>query len=80
MELMKDEVVFIRNLQKEHYMKLLKEGNDTRHKGMSWIVQCLWDLEIIVRKEDFSNELDDGSKAYILNYAKKDYILGQIKY
>ena len=58
MNIMANQLKFIKNVQKEHYLKLLKEGKDTRTKGLIWIVECLQDLDILINKDMMPPFLD----------------------
>jgi len=60
-------------------LKLLKEGSDTRGKGLIWIIQCLQDLEVIIQKEMMPDFIDNDSKDFIMSLAQKDYQLGQLR-
>ena len=48
MRLVKTELIFIKNIQREYYQRLLKKGDDIRGKGLIWIIETMWDLEFKV--------------------------------
>ncbi|CDW87455.1 UNKNOWN [Stylonychia lemnae] len=76
-EVIKTQLQFILNVQKEYYLRLLREGQDTRQKGLVWIIQCLQcELEVpVIFKDQMPNILDERSKQFIIDLAKKDYKL-----
>ncbi|CDW89407.1 UNKNOWN [Stylonychia lemnae] len=79
MEIINTQMKFIKNVQKEHYLKLLKDGKDTRGKGLIWIVECLKDLDIIILKEMMPSFIDESSKEFIMTLAMRDYQLGKLR-
>jgi hypothetical protein len=73
MRLVKTELTFIKNIQKEYYIKLLKQGDDIRGKGLIWIIQTMWDIDFKVTKQMFPDMMDELSKDFLLDLATKDY-------
>jgi len=57
----------------------LKKGDDIRGKGLVWIIETLWDLDHVVDRMQLPEALDEKSKDFILEIAKKDYSLGSLK-
>ena len=56
-------------------MGLLREGKDTRNKGLVWIIGCLQELEISIMKDMMPLGLDEPSKDFVMRLAEKDYQL-----
>jgi hypothetical protein len=79
MRLVKTELTFIKNIQKEYYTKLLKQGDDIRGKGLIWIIQTMWDIDFKVTKQMFPDMMDELSKDFLLDLATKDYELMKMK-
>lgn len=71
--IVKTELSFVRNIQIEYYLKLLKKGDDIRGKGLIWIIETMWDLGFKVDKTMLPLSMDDRSKEFILEIAKEDY-------
>jgi len=42
--MLKDQLKFVRSLQKEHFTGLLKAGKDLRLRGIIWLIQQLKDI------------------------------------
>lgn len=66
MSLVKTELTFIRNIQKEYYISLLGKGDDVRGKGLVWIIGTMWDLRLKVHKTMFTPHMDELSKDFLL--------------
>jgi hypothetical protein len=58
LHLVKTELTFIKNIQKEYYMSLLKKGDDLRGKGLIWIIQTMWDINFKVLKVMLPESMD----------------------
>lgn len=58
---LKKDLEIIRTKQIEHYKSLLKSGKDSRSEGLSWILNSLFILNVIVNPEDFPEFLDAHS-------------------
>lgn len=67
MALVKTQWIFIKNIQKEYYMNLLKKGDDCRGKGIVWIIKQMWDLELRVYKTMLPDCLDEASKQFLID-------------
>jgi hypothetical protein len=80
MDIVKTELIFIRNIQREYYSKLLKKGDDIRGKGLIWIIEQMWELEFKVYKNMFPDAMDELSKDYLLDISKKEYELNKEKH
>eukprot|EP00347_Sterkiella_histriomuscorum_P010459 403376203 len=81
MEILKTQIMFLVNVQKEHYLRLLKEGTDTRQKGLLWIIQCLQcELEVpVILRDMMPSIIDDRSKEFIMELAQEDFKLNQMQ-
>ncbi len=53
-----------------HYLKLLKEGKDTRNEGLSWIIKEIYLLGKKVLMSYIPNFLDQGGIDFIFDLAK----------
>lgn len=79
MNIIKTEINFIRNIQREYYTKLLKVGNDVRGKGLVWIIETMWDLDFKVDENMLPDKIDSRSKKFIMDISDKDYKLMKLK-
>eukprot|EP00347_Sterkiella_histriomuscorum_P020017 403339420 len=79
LEIINQQLKFIKNIQKDHYLKLLKEGKDTRAKGLIWIIECLKELDIVILKDMMPGFIDQASNDFIMQLAYKDYQLSQLR-
>ena len=71
----------------KYYLILLKEGNDNRNVGLSWIVKRLLRLDYTPKLKDFPDYINKKLYEYFITNAKtKNMILdclqelGEIKY
>ena len=58
-----------------YYLDILKEGNDTRNEGLSWIVKEIFYLGKNALISYFPKYLDDISIQYIINQAKLNILM-----
>ena len=61
-----------------YYLDILKEGNDTRNEGLSWIVKEIFYLGKNALISYFPKYLDDISIQYIINQAKLNILMENI--
>ena len=66
MRLVKIELTFIKNIQREYYMTLLKKGDDIRGKGLIWVIETMWDIDLKVYRNMLPENIDERSKDFIL--------------
>ena len=62
-----------------YYLDLLKEGNDTRNEGLSWIVREIFNLGKNVLISYFPIYLNDSAIIYIFKQAKLKILLEEYK-
>ena len=62
-----------------HYHVLLKEGIDTRHEGLVWLIKAIWNLDENVIISNCPDFLDEKAIEYIFVTAKKEVELQDIK-
>ena len=79
MSLVKTELIFIKNIQREYYQRLLKRGDDIRGKGLIWIIETMWDLEFKVYSQMLPDCMDKRSKEFLLDIANRDFELIKLK-
>ena len=70
----------------KYYLNILKDGNDNRNVGLSWIVKRLFRLDYIPKLEDFPEYMNKKIFEFIIEKAKIENIildcfqeLGEIK-
>lgn len=62
-----------------HYHILLKEGKDTRHEGLIWLIKAIWNLDENVILSNCPNYLDEKAIDYLFTTAKKEIELQYVK-
>jgi len=62
-----------------HYHVLLKEGTDTRHEGLVWLIKAIWNLDENVIISNCPDFLDEKAIEYLFITAKKEVELQDIK-
>lgn len=43
--LKKNELQFLRNIQKQYYVEVLRDAEDNRGRGAIWTIEALWDID-----------------------------------
>ena len=59
----------------KYYLNILKEGNDNRNVGLSWIVKRLFRLDYIPKLEDFPEYINKKIFEFIVEKAKIENII-----
>ena len=65
--------------QINYYLKKLKNGEDARFEGLSWILIRLFELNIPIDSSLFPNFLDKDEINYLIQIAKYGYEINQLK-
>ena len=69
----------LNNQQTQYYLNILKDGNDTRTEGLSWIVKRLMELNVQIDSSMFPIFLDQEQIDYIIQISKLGYEVVQLK-
>jgi hypothetical protein len=75
----KKELAEIKHKLLLHYHILLKEGKDTRHEGLIWLIKAIWNLDENVILSNCPNFLDEKAIDYLFTTAKKELELQNIR-
>lgn len=62
----------MKNLQKEYYIKILKEGKDNRGVGLVWALHALVDLGFSIKEEWLPDTIDSDSKKFLIYFVGVD--------
>ncbi len=62
-----------------HYHTLLKEGRDTRHEGLVWLIKAIWNLDENVLLSYCPKFLDEKAIDYIFSIAKREIDFHNLK-
>ena len=65
--------------QISYYLKILKEGLDTRDEGLSWIIIRLIELNVHIDYSLFPDFLDLQQIKYLIQISKYEYEINQLK-
>ena len=65
--------------QVNYYLKILKEGLDTRYEGLSWIITRLIELNVHIDSSLFPDFLDSQQIEYLIQISKYKYEINQLK-
>ena len=63
----------------KYYLRKLKEGEDIRFEGLSWILIRLFELNIPIDSSLFPNFLDKDEINYLIQISKYGYEISQLK-
>ena len=69
----------LNNQQTQYYLNLLKNGNDARTEGLTWIVQRLMELNISIDSSMFPSFLDPEQIDYLIQISKLGFENTQLK-
>lgn len=69
----RDELANIKTKLLKHYHELLKEGKDTRHSGLIWIIKAIWNTGNNVSISFLPTFLDELAINYLFSMAHKDF-------
>ena len=69
----------LNNQQTQYYLNLLKNGNDTRNEGLSWVVKRLMELNIPIDSSMFPGFLDQEQIDYLIQISKLSFESAQLK-
>ncbi len=69
----------LNNQQTQYYLSLLKNGNDTRTEGLSWIVRRLMELNVQIDGTMFPGFLDQEQIDFIIQISKLYFEGEQLK-
>ena len=69
------ELQFILNLQKDYYLRILKKGQDSRDRGMIWVIQKLAETGTQATKDMLPHFLDSSSQNFLLQRSKNDMLI-----
>mmetsp|Transcript_34922 Transcript_34922/g.26067 ORF Transcript_34922/g.26067 Transcript_34922/m.26067 type:complete len:89 (-) Transcript_34922:127-393(-) len=70
MRLVKTELDFLKNIQREYYTQILKQGDDIRGKGIIWVIEAMWDIGLKVYRTMLPENIDEKSKDFIIELAR----------
>ena len=67
---LKQEIKKIKLEQFNYYSELLRQGTETRHDGLIWIIKAIWHLGFDISPEYYPGYLDKKGIQYLINIAK----------
>mmetsp|Transcript_2199 Transcript_2199/g.2144 ORF Transcript_2199/g.2144 Transcript_2199/m.2144 type:complete len:120 (+) Transcript_2199:1180-1539(+) len=79
MRLVKTELDFLKNIQREYFTSILSRGDDIRGKGIVWVIEAMWDIGLKVYRSMLPQDIDEKSKDFIIELAKLDYDVSKTK-
>ena len=63
----KTELEFLISVQKDYYLKILKEGKDGRKNGLIWVIEILAETGTKVTPDLLPKFLDNTSKRFLID-------------